>query len=364
MHAAFQVVSLTRSGGRRCSARTASRLCGVLLLLGLVGLPRVGLAECQYYNRNHQAGVVTFNAGTITVTISQNPSTTTPIYTSNTNAVPPGTPLYLTCYGSTPSGIVNQVAGPPSGSDDTLFPTGIPGISYRILHPDTTNFLSSYPNYAINGYGNISFSVASNLALYYVGPYLPSNDSTINGELAVWNVDVCSSQNFYNCYFGTASSSPQPVEIFKLNATIHILVPTCNIATGSVNTTVTLPGVNQTAFTGPGSTAGRTPFSLQLTNCANNLGVLITLNSNNAQPGATGVIAPTSGSGYASGIGVQILESDGTTPVTFGTAINTGTTSGSNSNYAINLYARYYQTGQTVTGGSVKGIATYTVEYQ
>ncbi len=366
MHAEFQAVSHTRSAGPFRSARRAKWFLGLLLMLGLAGLPRAVWADCQYYNSNHQAGVVTFNAGTITVTISQNPSTTNPIYTSNTNAVPPGTPLYLYCLGSASSGIVNQVGSPPTGSDNTLFPTGIPGISYRILHPDNTNYLSSYPNYPITGYGPISFSVASNLALYYVGPYLPSNDSTINGEIAIWNVDVCSGNlNNRNGRCGRGNTnSPQPVEIFNLNATIHILVPTCNIATGSVNKGVALPAVNTTAFTGQSSTTGLTPFSLQLTNCADNLGVFITLNSNNAQAGATGVIAPTSGTGYASGIGVQILESDGTTPVTFGNVINTGTTSGANSNYTINLYARYYQTGATIAGGNVQGIATYTVEYQ
>lgn len=361
MHAEFRTVSPTRPARRRRTARVARRLVGALLLAGLAALPRVVWAGCGYANSNHQAGVVTFNAGTITVTLTQNPSSTNPIYTSNTNAVPPGTPLYLTCYGSTPSGIVNQVAGPPSGGDDTLFPTGIPGISYRILHPNTSNFLSSYPNYTINANGNVSFSVPSNLALYYVGPYLPSNDSTINGEVAIWNVDICSGTFFYGYCFG-GTTSPQPVEIFNLNATIHILVPTCDIATGSVTKGVALSAVNVTAFSGQGSTAGQTPFSLQLTNCSSNLGVFITLNSNNAQPGLTGVIAPTSGAGYATGIGVQILKSDGTTPVTFGNAINTGTTS--SSNYTINLYARYYQTGATIAGGNVQGIATYTIEYQ
>ncbi len=362
MHAEFRTVSLPRPARRHRPGRVTRRFIGALLLLGLAGMPRAVWAACQYYNSNHQPGVVSFNAGTITVTLSQNPSSTNPIYTSNTNAVPPGTPLYLTCYGSTPSGIVNQVAGPPSGGDDTLFPTGIPGISYRILHPNTSNYLSSYPNYAINAYGPVSFSVPSNLALYYVGPYLPSNDSTINGEVAIWNVDVCSGTLNFRGHCRGGSISPQPVEIFNLNATIHILVPTCDIASGSVNKGVPLSAVNLTAFSGPGSTAAQTPFSLQLTNCSSNLGVFITLNSNNAQAGATGVIAPTSGAGYATGIGVQILESDGTTPVTFGNAINTGTTSGSN--YTINLYARYYQTARRIAGGNVQGIATYTIQYQ
>jgi len=59
---------------------------------------------------------------------------------------------------------------------------------------------------------------------------------------------------------------------------------------------------------------------------------------------------------------VQVLKADGNTPVAFGTAINTGTTSASN--YAINLYARYYQTGTTAGAGPVQGTATYTINYQ
>jgi type 1 fimbria pilin len=154
----------------------------------------------------------------------------------------------------------------------------------------------------------------------------------------------------------------QPVETFNISANIIIQVPTCNVDPGSVNKAVTLPGINTVQLSGQGTTAGSTPFSLQLTDCPTNLGVFITLSSANAQPGATGVIAPTTGSGYATGVGVQILGADGTTPVTFDSAIHTGTTS--SSSYAINLYARYYQTGATVSAGTVKGVATYTLNYQ
>jgi type 1 fimbria pilin len=63
---------------------------------------------------------------------------------------------------------------------------------------------------------------------------------------------------------------------------------------------------------------------------------------------------------------VQILRADGSTPITFSDdpaqAINTGTTSGNG--YAIDLDARYYRTGTPVTAGTVKGIATYTINYQ
>ena len=330
-------------------------LLASLALLVLATIPGAAWAACGF--ASGAATTVTFNAGTITLQLSTTPSTTVPIWKSNIAA--PVNPPVLACDGNTNGGIFNTIAGPPIGSDQTLFPTGIPGISYRLWHPDQSTLLAAYPNYPT---GSGTFSVATNLALYYTGPMLPSNNSVLNGQLSQWKVDICNNPNiFAGYYFGcNGTVSPQPVETFNISANIVIQVPTCNVSPGSQNKVVTLPTVGSLAFTGQGASTGQTPFSLQLTNCSNNLSVNITLNSINAQAGATGVIAP-SGAGYATGIGVQVLAADGTTPVTFGSTINTGFTSGSN--YAINLFARYYQTGTTVTTGPVQGIATFTLSY-
>jgi type 1 fimbria pilin len=142
-------------------------------------------------------------------------------------------------------------------------------------------------------------------------------------------------------------------------------VPTCNVDPGSVNKVVTLPSVT-VAQLASNPTPGSMPFTLQLVNCPANQKVVINLDTANPYTSATGVIAPTTGTGFATNVGVQVLKADGSTPVTFGDdpaqAINTGTTSGSN--YSINLFARYYRISTPVTGGSVKGIATYTINYQ
>ena len=341
---------------RHARLRLPGMLLASLALLVLTVVPRAAWAVCWY--TSGAATTVTFNAGTTTLQLSTTPSTTVPIWTSNT--ANPANPPVLQCDGNTNGGIFNTIAGPPTGSDQTLFPTGIPGISYRLLHPDQSTLLAAYPNYPT---GSGTFSVATNLALYYTGPMLPSNNSVLNGQLSQWKIDICNSPNLlYGFIYNGCNTtvSPQPVEIFNINANIFIQVPTCNVSPGSQNKVVTLPTVGTTAFSGQGATTGQTPFSLQLTNCSNNLSVNITLNSTNAQTGATGVIAP-SGAGYATGIGVQILAANGTTPVAFGSMINTGVTSGSN--YAINLFARYYQTGTTVTTGPVQGIATFTLSY-
>lgn len=341
--------------------RSQPRLCGMLLafvtLLALTVIPRTARATCWYISG--AATTVTFNAGTITLRLNTTPSTTVPIWTSNTAA--PANPPVLACDGSTNGGIINTIAGAPTGGDQTLFPTGIPGISYRLLHPDQSNPLAFYPNYPTD---SGIFSITTNLALYYVGPNLPSDNSVLNGQLSQWKIDICSNPNFNKGgkYKGCNDPvSPQPVETFNISANIIVQVPTCSVSPGSQNMTVTLPTVGSQAFVGQGTTTGQTPFSLQLTNCSSNLSVNITLDSTNAQAGATGVIAPSGSAGYATGIGVQVLNTDGVTPIAFGSSLNTGTTT--SSNYTINLFARYYQTAPTITTGLVQGTATFTLSY-
>ncbi|HEV2540895.1 MAG TPA: fimbrial protein [Frateuria sp.] len=346
---------------QRESSETMRRLFGrffaCLLFIGMAIVPGMAHATCWF--TSGAATTVTFNAGTITLTPSTQLNTV--LWTSNTAA--PANPPVLACDGNTNGGIVNTIAASaPVNGDNTLIPTGIPGISYRLLHPDASTLLALYPNYPT---GSGTFSVSSNLQLVYTGPYLPPNNATLTGQLSQWKIDICSNPNivFGYYYLGcNGSVSPQAVETFNINANIVIQVPTCNVDPGSVNKIVTLPSINTVQLSGQGTTAGSTPFSLQLTNCPNNLGVFITLSTANPQPGAAGVIAPTTGAGYAGGVGVQILKADGATAVTFDTPFGTGTTS--SSGYVINLYARYYQTGAAVSAGTVKGIATYTLNYQ
>lgn len=349
----------TRANGR--SQRLLRLLCACLLLIGVASAPRAAWATCWFTSGS--ATTVTFNAGNITLT----PSTTvgTVLWTSNTAS--PANPPVLQCDGNTNGGIVNTIAAStPVNGDNTLIPTGIPGISYRLLHPDASNDLALYPNYPV-GSGSATYSVTTNLQLVYTGPYLPPNNSTLTGQLSQWKIDICDKPNlFFGYYLGcNGTVSPQPVETFNISAIINIQVPTCNVDPGSVNKVVTLPSVTA-AQLASNPTPGSTPFSLQLVNCPTHQKVFININTTNPYTSATGVIAPSTGTGYATNVGVQILRADGSTPITFSDdpaqAINTGTTSGSS--YAINLYARYYRTGTPVTAGSVKGIATYTINYQ
>jgi type 1 fimbria pilin len=357
MHLTVPAAATREHPTRGRSQRLLRLLCGCLLLIGVASVPRAAWATCWFTSGS--ATTVTFNAGTITLT----PSTVvgTVLWTSSTAS--PANPPVLDCDGTTNGGIVNTIAAStPVNGDNTLIPTGIPGISYRLLHPDASALLALYPNYPTD---SGTFSVTTNLQLVYTGPYLPPNNSTLTGQLSQWQIDICTPNGGKNKCNHKSTPSPQPVETFNISAIIKIQVPTCNVDPGSVNKTVTLPSVTA-AQLASNPTPGSTPFSLQLVNCPAGQTVVLNLNTSSPYASATGVIAPTAGAGYATNVGVQILNADGSTPVTFGDdsaqAINTGTTSGSS--YAINLYARYYRTATPVTAGSVKGIATYTINYQ
>lgn len=361
MHLTLPVAATDVQPALGHSQRWLRLLCGCLLLIAVASVPRAAWATCWFTSGS--ATTVTFNAGTITLT----PSTTVGAVLWTSNTANPANPPVLNCDGNTNGGIVNTIAAStPVNGDNTLIPTGIPGISYRLPHPDVSNYLALYPNYAV-GSGSSTYSVTTNLQLVYTGPYLPANNSLLTGQLSQWKIDICDNPNFFFGFYvgcnGTVTA--RPVETFNISATIKIVVPTCNVDPNSVSKTVALPSVTAAQLTA-NPTPGATSFSLQLINCPANQKVFINLNTTSPFVGGTGVIAPTTGTGYASNVGVQILNADGTTPVTFGDdpaqAINTGTTSGSS--YAINLFARYYRTATPVTGGSVKGIATYTINYQ
>lgn len=336
----------------------------MLLLLASCGVPFAARADCGF--ASGAATTVTFNAGTITLT----PSTQIGKVLWTSSVAAPANPPRLLCNGNTNGGIVNTIAAStPVNGDNTLIPTGIPGISYRLLHPNNSIKLALYPLYPT---GSATYSVTTNLQLVYTGPYLPPNNATLTGQLAQWKIDICNNPEFgwfFGFYYKSCNGTvaPRPVEIFNINAIIKIQVPTCDIAAGSVNKTVPLPSVSVATLT-TNQTSGKTPFSLQLINCPVGQKVFINLNTAHPYPatGAASVIAPKTVGGYATNVGVQILKADGTTPVTFGDtqaeAIFTGTAT--TSSYAIKLYARYYRTGMPVSAGPVEGIATYTINYQ
>lgn len=328
-----------------------------VLALGLLLLVVSSFARATCTTSNYHTGTVSFPSATITLPNGSYAGLV--LWTSLPTAVVD--PVQGTCSGSTSNGLQNQLAGQPGPGDDTLFPTGIAGLSYRILFTGSNNFTNAaagvhaYPNqpYAT---GTVAFGGTAQLQLVITDPiaFGGASPSTISGLLAHWNVDGCV------VVLGWPICGIGSVIDFTVSG-ITFVAPACTIAVDP--TMVMLPTVYSSAFTGVGSISGQTPFNVQL-NCpsaAAGANIAITLNTSNPVAGATGVIANTAGGGYAQNVGVQVLDRNGN-PISFATAISAGTVT--TGNFNVRLNARYYQTGVAVTAGQVKATATYTITYQ
>jgi type 1 fimbria pilin len=160
---------------------------------------------------------------------------------------------------------------------------------------------------------------------------------------------------------GDQDSTSQQISgsVLNLAGGTAVTMQACTINTDSQNKTVTLPAVVTNALTAIGATAGTTQFNINLT-CQSGATASITMTTAN-QATATGVIAPTVGTGFAKNVGVRILNSS-SAPITFGTEQSLGATpSGARS---LSYFAQYYVTATPVAAGNVAGTVTFTMAYQ
>jgi major type 1 subunit fimbrin (pilin) len=169
--------------------------------------------------------------------------------------------------------------------------------------------------------------------------------------------------------FGVAALAPQVARATDGTITFNgkVLSSTCTVsnAAGGI-VTVTLPDVVKTVFTAQGSTAGLTPFSLNLTGCPTTpSGVVVGASfSGNANiDGTTGAIQNTSGVGY-SNVEVQMTNASGTA-INLSTTPNpvSATINGSGA-ATLSYQAQYYQpTATAVTAGTVTTSVAFTLTY-
>lgn len=137
---------------------------------------------------------------------------------------------------------------------------------------------------------------------------------------------------------------------------ITVRTQTCTVSNKTIN--VSLGDYNISDFPSIGSVSNSKPFNVAL-NCDDGANVSIRIDGTSVS-GIQGVVALSSGSGAAEGVGVQILNSSNE-PVTIGQAwqVAAVTTKGS---LSIPLNGRYYRIGD-VTEGAADAIATFTMIY-
>lgn len=311
---------------------------GVSLFWGLLIsclLPMQAHATCNFNKGTTQSTVTFALPGSLTLPTNPPLGSQTVLWTSSTAYPQPVAEIH--CNGATNSGIQGQIGGLPYGN--TLFPTGITNLYFQILYAGDP--MPAYPDYSV-AWPDELLNQPFTLQLIAMGPI--STDQPLNaGPLAQWVVDM--------------GSGITPIVAFKIGNPVTFAPPACN----DPAVTVVLPTVLTSVFNQQtGFTTGKTPFNLQFT-CSSAVAPSITLATSSPQIDATGVIAPTTGTGYAQDVGVQILDQGGL-PVTFGKPITTG--SGTSTSFNVLFYAQYYQIGTPVTAGQVHAVATYTLTYQ
>ncbi|WP_120345269.1 fimbrial protein [Paraburkholderia fungorum] len=249
------------------------------------------------------------------------------------------------------------VNGIPVPGMKDIYQTNVPGIGVHF--------------YATSGWGNMANPIVSVPSTEILSPgtsgdskptFYTRADLVVTGP--VGNGTLTELPTMSLAYTGDCVNDPKYETPHNLAITPGTTITgrTCSVTTASVD--VPLP----TAFPSnlnTGST-GATPFSLGVT-CAQGVTVKVTLTdaSDVSNRSTTLSLAPGS---TAQGIGLQIL--NGSTPVAYGpdSAVignmnqwTVGTSAGGQ--MTIPLRAQYVRIG-TLTPGTVKGAATFTMSYQ
>ena len=159
--------------------------------------------------------------------------------------------------------------------------------------------------------------------------------------------------------------------VFAADGTItingQVTDKTCTVNAGTTKDfTVTLPTVSQSVLAVAGDTAGRTPFTINLTGCTAGSKVATYF-----EPGATVDFSTgrlNNASGTATNVQVQLLGSNNTAiPVLAagagGVQTNSQLVAVTDGAANLNYYAQYYATDAS-TPGSVATSVKYTIIYQ
>ncbi|WP_423061927.1 fimbrial protein [Citrobacter portucalensis] len=154
----------------------------------------------------------------------------------------------------------------------------------------------------------------------------------------------------------------------QINFTGKIIEAGCQI-NGKVNGTqdVKFGEIAKTAFTGAGTTAATTKFTLVLSGCPDDLlgrpvsvkydGTPDTLNNDYLQITGYGT------DGIAKGVAIQLLNADGS-ELPLGTASNAVTVNADASKETnLDFFARYIATEAIVSAGDANSVANFTMSY-
>lgn len=255
-----------------------------------------------------------------------------------------------------------DVANDPPAGGGIMFKTSRAGVSLKVtaspIQASDNSCLRCGPGQT-PGWEPATITYPANSTSFTITGQLIKTGNTSAGTVSA----IPTLMQFYYYIYGiTASSSA--ISTLSTNSAV-LSNASCALNGGDDNTfAVTLPTVSASSFGGVGQVAGLTPFNISY-QCSSGAKLTMTMASTTAWSTSQGVIsssASCSGTTPAGNVGVQVLQSS-MSPMPFTT---TGQPLGNSPNGTLTIpyYARYYQTGATVTPGPVCATATFTMTYK
>lgn len=263
----------------------------------------------------------------------------------------------ISCNNSGASGASSWNIGPPTVTTDYgpspiagVRQSAFPGIGIRWTSLNSTSGTTvTWSDASFNSYPN----GGQTLAL--------SGTTSITDTFEFVKIGPVASQSLFSQVFSyqyipTGNSANRSFLFDIILPPTNLLVLGCDVT----QSTIPVPlgnDIQANIFTGPGSTSTDVPFSIAL-NCDS--GVRVSFQLDGTDSGTPGVLALNNDSDSATGIGIQVLYKGN--PVTFGTVIPDSLIT-SAGDHDIDFLARYYQIGNSVTGGPANATATFTMTY-
>lgn len=164
---------------------------------------------------------------------------------------------------------------------------------------------------------------------------------------------------------GAMSASVASADDGRINFVGEVTDSACTVTNSVTNPlTVTLGKVARTAFTGAGSTAAPTKFTIALTNCPDSVSSATVKFDGTADTNVSSVLALTAATGEdavtAGGVGIQIMDKQNVVVPLHTASSAYALSEGANN---LDFVARYYATAATVTAGQANSTSNFTIVY-
>ncbi|MDR5749518.1 MULTISPECIES: fimbrial protein [unclassified Caballeronia] len=230
------------------------------------------------------------------------------------------------------------------------------GIGFRIRGSDGTPVIATSNNFTVGSAANGANTIQFSIELVRTASTIVAGSVSFTAGLSVSNWEWANG--------GTGALSQVNFAYTMQTATVG----SCSVTQTAV--AVTLPAVSARSLATVGAVSGSAPFGLGL-NCESGAKPQISMTDATTSTNQSTDLTLAPGSS-AVGVGVQVVY--GNAPVVFAPtpSYSTGGTSTSNmvklgarsGVVSVPFYARYVRNGPTLTTGTVKALAVFTMAYQ